>query len=208
MENYSSNSNRSKTGNNTQNEEVKVQSVVSNPVTVKKKSKTQKFADVFIKEDFSNVVSYAVTDIVVPTVKRMIYDAFTDGLDMMLNGGEGRRYRGNSRTGTQYSYNKAYSRASYQQQPRTTVKAGSGLEFDNILFADRGDAERVLMELDEALSRYDIVSVQDYYSAAGLTCPYTYNSWGWEDLRAADVIRARDADGYYIKLPRPQPINK
>ena len=64
------------------------------------------------------------------------------------------------------------------------------------------------MELEELISIYKIASVQDLYSAADLSCPYTYNNYGWTDLRSAEVIRARDDDGYYIKLPKALPINR
>ena len=212
MEEYKSNSNKSreKTDKQLPKEEPKVTKVISGTAKTKKKSGVQKFADVFIAEDIANVKNYILNDIIIPTLKRALYDSFTDGLDMMLNGASGQRYRGR-RVGSRYSYDKAYSRASYQRDNRnesTTRTRGSGFDYDTILFSNRGDAERVLMELEELISQYGIASVQDLYSAADLSCPYTYNNYGWTDLRSADVIRARDDDGYYIKLPKALPINR
>lgn len=212
MEEYKSNSNKSreKTDKQLPKEEPKVTKVISGTAKTKKKSGVQKFTDVFIAEDITNVRNYILNDIIIPTVKRALYDSFTDGLDMMLNGASGQRYR-NRRDGSRYSYDKAYSRASYQRDSRnesSTRTRGSGFDYDTILFSNRGDAERVLMELEELVSQYGIASVQDLYSAADLSCPYTYNNYGWTDLRSADVIRARDDDGYYIKLPKALPINR
>lgn len=210
MEEYKSNSNKSREKAEKQlpAEEPKVGKVISGTAKPKKKSGVQKFADVFIAEDISNVKSYILNDIIIPTIKRVLYDSFTDGLDMILNGSGNRRH--GRREGTRYSYDKAYTRASYQRDRRdeSTVRARSGFDFDNILFQNRGDAERVLMELEELISQYEIASVQDLYSAADLSCPYTYNNYGWTDLRSADVVRARDDEGYYIKLPRALPINR
>lgn len=210
MEDYKSNSNKSRERAEKQlpADEPKVGKVISGTAKTKKKSGVQKFADVFIAEDIVNVKNYILNDIVIPTIKRALYDSFTDGLDMMLNGSTGQRYRGR-RDGTRYSYDKAYSRASYQRDSRneSTVRSRSGFDYDTILFQNRGDAERVLVELEELISQYGIASVQDLYSAADLSCPYTYNNYGWTDLRSADVVRARDDDGYYIKLPKAFPIN-
>lgn len=211
MEEYKSNSNKSREKADKQlpKEEPKITKVISGTAKTKKKSGVQKFADVFIAEDVSNVKSYILNDIIIPTIKRALYDSFTDGLDMMLNGASGQRYRGR-RDGTRYSYDKAYSRASYQRDSRneSSTRTRGGFDYDTILFSNRGDAERVLMELEELISQYGIASVQDLYSAADLSCPYTYNNYGWTDLRSADVIRARDDDGYYIKLPKALPINR
>ena len=212
MEEYKSNSNRSREKLDKQlpNEEPKITKVISGTAKTKKKNGVQKFADVFIAEDIANVKSYILNDIIIPTIKRALYDSFTDGLDMMLNGSSGQRYR-SRRDGSRYSYDKAYSRASYQRDGRSEPSSrtrSSGFDYDTILFSNRGDAERVLMELEELISIYKIASVQDLYSAADLSCPYTYNNYGWTDLRSAEVIRARDDDGYYIKLPKALPINR
>lgn len=208
MEEYVSNSRKSKERESEQlPAEPKVGKVITGTAKTKKKNGIQKFADVFIAEDIQNVKSYVLSDIIIPTIKRALYDSFTDGLDMMLNGSSGQRYRG--RNGTRYSYDKAYSRASYQRDDRNSrpKSTRSGFDYDAILFSNRGDAERVLIELEELISRYGIASVQDLYSAADLSCPYTYNDYGWTDLRTADVVRARDDDGYFIKLPKANPIN-
>ncbi len=211
MEEYKSNSNKSKEQSKQQlPEEPKVTKVINGTAKTKKKSGVQKFADVFIAEDIQNVKSYIFNDIIIPTIKRALYDSFTDGLDMMLNGATGQRYR-NRRSGSSYSYDKAYSRASYQRDNRDDKRArtrSSGFDYDAILFSNRGDAERVLVELEELIAHYGIASVQDLYSAADLSCPYTYNNYGWDDLRSADVVRARDDDGYYIKLPKAMAINR
>ena len=39
------------------------------------------------------------------------------------------------------------------------------------------------MELEELISIYKIASVQDLYSAADLSCPYTYNNYGWTEVQ-------------------------
>ena len=211
MEDYKSNSNKSRerVDESRRSEEPKVTKVVNGTVKTKKKSGVQKFADVFIAEDIANVKNYIWNDIIVPTIKKALYDSFTDGLDMILNGSSGRSYR-SRKEGSRYSYDKAYSRASYQRDSRdeNVARPRNGFNYDTILFSNRADAERVLIELEELISQFHIASVQDLYSAADLSCPYTYNNYGWTDLRSADVVRAKDDDGYYIKLPKALPINR
>lgn len=213
MEEYKSNSNKSKNKTVPENSEPRAKGVVSGVARTKKKNGVQKFADTFIAEDVANVRSYIWNDIIVPTVKRALYDSFTDGLDMMLNGSTGNRYRNSNRNGgTRISYDKAYSRAAYQQRDRDAAPrrvSDSRFDFDPIIFPTRGDAERVLEELDEVIERYEIVSVQDLYIAAKINdFPYTYNNYGWYDIRSAQIVRSQRDNGYMIKLPKPEPINK
>ena len=86
------------------------------------------------------------------------------------------------------------------------VAARTGWDYDEITFESRGDAERVLSELDEAIDRYGDISVGDLYNAAGVTTDnYAVNKYGWTNIRSAEVIRARD--GYVIKMPKASPLN-
>lgn len=206
MEDYRSNSHKAKESAQTTPEEPRVTKVINGNAKVRKRTGIQKFADVFIAEDVENVKSYILSDVIIPAIKDALYDAFTDGLAMML-GRDGRNRRRSGGSTTRYSYDKAYTRVNSRDSRSSSNTDSNGrLDYNSILFDERGDAERVLTELDELVSQYGIASVQDLYSAADLSCPYTYDKYGWTDLRSASVMRARDASGYYIKLPRALPI--
>ena len=83
--NYKPNSNKSK--EEAQEREKRVEKpVVSGGVRIKKKSEASKLAEVFIAEDTSNVKRYIIMDVIVPTVKKMLYEAVTGTFDMPVNG--------------------------------------------------------------------------------------------------------------------------
>ena len=177
----------------------KIEKVVTGAVKTKKKSEARKFADVFIAEDMSSVGSSILNDVVIPALKKLIYDAGKNALEMSLFGGTRRGDR-DSR-GAQVSYRQYYDNDRFDDSPRTR----SRLDFDDLTFANRGDAERVLDEMIETVRRYGLVTVADMYEMAGERQPYTSNNFGWMSLRGADVERCRD--GYYLRLPKAQPID-
>ena len=49
----------------------------------------RKLTDIFISEDVSNVKNYILLDVIVPAVKKAIYDLVVGTLDMSLYGGRG-----------------------------------------------------------------------------------------------------------------------
>lgn len=177
----------------------KIEKVVTGAVKTKKKSEARKFADVFIAEDMSSVGSSILNDVVIPALKKLIYDAGKNALEMSLFGGTRRGDR-DSR-GAQVSYRQYYDNDRFDDRPRTR----SRLDFDDLTFANRGDAERVLDEMIATVRRYGLVTVADMYEMAGERQPYTSNNFGWMSLRGADVERCRD--GYYLRLPKAQPID-
>ena len=80
MENYKPNSHKSKEEQKKTSEKKKLDKVISGTAKVKKKSKTGKFADMFISEDARNVKSYIVSDVLIPAAKKLISDIVKDGI--------------------------------------------------------------------------------------------------------------------------------
>lgn len=202
MEEYKSNSHKSREAQKEPSKEKKVEKVVTGSAKTKKRSEIQKFADVFISEDVASVKSYVITDVLIPAIKKAISDIVTNGIDMLLYGEAGRSRRSNS-GGTKVSYQGYYAN---NRRDTTPSRNRTGYDYDSILFNSRGDADAVLVELEELISQYGVASIMDLYSAAGLQCDYTYDKYGWSDLRTAQVVRARNEDGYYIKLPKALPL--
>ena len=75
MEEYKSNSHKSRERAKAELPEKKVEKIVSGSVKTKKKSGINKLAGIFVPEDVDNVKSYIFEDIVVPAVKDIILDA-------------------------------------------------------------------------------------------------------------------------------------
>lgn len=184
-------------------EKKEVRKVVKGPVKVKKKGVIGSAVDQFVEEDLSNIKTYLISDVIIPTIKNTIWDAFTNTLDMVLFGGTGRAKRngpGSSRV-PYVSYNR-YSNSS--RDNRNEPRRGR-YDFRNITFDSKMDAEEVLRQMDAIMDEYKLVTVVDLYDLVGVTGEYTDAKYGWTNLRNAGVIRGRD--GYYLELPKPLPID-
>lgn len=184
--------------------EKKVEKIISGPAKVKKKSGLIKLADIFMEDDVNNVKSYIFDDVVIPTIKRGLYDALEGSLSMLLLGRTGGN---NSRsTADKVSYRNYTSYSNKRGgDSRPVSRSGRGYDYDEIVLNTRGEAEDVLARMDELVSTYGIVSVADFYDLCGITCQYTDNRYGWTNIRNAQVIRVRD--GYMIKMPKAMPLD-
>ena len=185
-------------------DEKKIEKAISGTATVKKKGAAKKFSDVFISEDAHNVGEYVLTDVIVPFTKKLISEAITTAIDILLYGDKGRG-KGSS-IASRYGYRdygKAYDRDRRDISPS---RNRSCYNYDDIYLESRGEAEEVLTRMDELIDQYGVVSVGDLYDLVGVTGAYTDNNYGWTDLRTASVVRTRD--GYMIKLPRALALPK
>ena len=187
-------------------EEKRVQKVVRGPVKTKT-NEIRKFADIFISEDIGNVKNYIFMDVLVPAIKKAIYDIVTNGIDMFLYGGTGKSKNGPS--GTKVSYRSYYdqkspsSNSGYRGSENT--KSHNGFEYDDIIFDNRGDAEAVKQQMQAAIGKYGFVTVADLYDMVDQPAPYTSQKYGWMDVSSAEVMRVRG--DYKLKLPRAVPID-
>ena len=179
-------------------EEKRAQMVVKGVAKTKKKSEISKLGSMFVSEDAGNIKDWLLNDWLIPNVKKAVVTT----IDMLLNGGH-QTYDNRSRGGARVSYSGYYDRR--DDRGSSVSYARTRLDFDEIIFETRGEAEAALDEMYHMLDRYGVVRVADLYDAAGLSQPYTSNRYGWMNLRNAEVIRVRD--GYVIKLPKAAPID-
>ena len=184
-------------------EEKRVTKVVKNPVKTKT-NEVRKLADIFISEDIANVKSYIFMDVLVPAIKKAIYDIVTNGIDMFLYGGSGKN-KSNS-TSSKVSYRNYYEKKNNNgYRGSENVQSRNGFDYDDIIFSNRGEAEAVKQQMHDVIDQYGIVTVADLYDMAGLTAPYTSQKYGWMSVGSAEAVRVRD--GYMLKLPRAVPID-
>ena len=182
-------------------EEKRVEKVVRGKVKTQKNNK-RKLADLFISEDAGNVKNYIFLDVIIPAVKKAIYDLVVGALDMSLYGGRGgggRRSTADRVSYTDYNSVRRRDTRSYESA-RTT----SGYSYDDIVLETRGEAEAVLSRMDEIMEEYEIVRVADLYDLVGITGEHTDNKYGWTNIRNAKIVRVRD--GWKIEMPRALPI--
>lgn len=178
----------------------RVEKVVSGKVKTKSNEK-RKLANMFISEDATNVKSYIIFDVLIPTVKKTLYDIVTDSLDMILNGGTGGKKH---KSGNKISYRSYYD-------DKKDDRGGSGyrtrnrFDYDDLIFDSRGECEAVREQMVDVIETYGFVTVADMYDMADLPAPYTSSKYGWTNIRTAETVRVRD--GYVLKLPKAMPID-
>lgn len=191
---------------NASTEEKRIQKVTRGTVKTKK-NEIRKLADIFISEDVANVKSYIFMDVLVPAIKKAIYDIVTNGIDMFLYGGTGKGKSGPS--GTKVSYRSYYDQKNNNSGYRGSenTKSNNALDYEDLVFDNRGDAEMVKQQMKDVIGRYGVVTIADMYEMANpnLTAPYTGHKYGWMDVSSAEAVRVRD--GYILKLPKAVPID-
>jgi hypothetical protein len=198
MEEYKSNSHKSRgdQNNTTELTPVKKKEVkqVTTTAKTKKKSLGSKLAQTFLPEDVTDVKEYVIWDVVIPTAKNVLLDT----LNEVLGGGRRVRSSGLVISGNRRDYRGISTNRSLNGRRR------SGFEYEDVIVDSSQEAHDVLDELDALMEQYQVVSLADLYSAAGISCDYTYNDYGWKDISDARVVR--DPQGWLLKFPRAVPI--
>ena len=166
-----------------------------------KKNEMRKLTNVFISEDASNVKNYIIMDVIVPAVKKTLYDLVVGALDITLYGG---RENGKRPSADKVSYRDYNSISKSGDRSYGVSRTTSGYSYDDIVLETRGEAEVVLSRMDEIMEEYSIVRVADLYDLVGITGDYTDNKYGWTNIRNASIERVRG--GYKINMPRAIPI--
>lgn len=206
MEEYKSNSDKSK-------KLAQQQIPASKPATKKvisgkaklKKNNSGKFKELFVATEASDVKNYVIHDIIIPTIKKALYDILVNGAGLTLFGDA----KGDKRSpGSNVSYVKYYDdRYSRNDYSPSYSRSRTGYSYSDVIVDTRGEAEELLDRMMELINGYGIASVLDLYDMAGLRTYSTDNDYGWtrSAMREAQIVR--DRDGWRLKMPRPQPIN-
>ena len=199
MEEYKSNSYRSR--ENAKNEEMPrkvVQKAISGTARTRT-NKTRKLSDIFLAEDIDNVATYVFGDVLVPAIKKAVLDIVTDGLHMIFYGDRG--YSTSKRsTVDRVSYDRQYRKAeTSRNEPRTSSR--NRFSYEDVIVDTRGEAERVIDLMGEIIESYGMVRVTDLYDLVDLSCDYTCHNYGWVDISRAEAVRLRDGS-YMIKMPK------
>lgn len=168
-----------------------------------RKNEMRKLSDVFISEDAANVKNYIFMDVIVPAIKKALYDGVVNSLDMILFGGRGGKSRRSTADTVSY---RDYNGAS-RKDDRPRAHMNERYTYDDIIFDTRADAKSVLERMDEIMDQYDQVTVADMYDLSDLTPEHTDNKYGWVDIRNAEVVSVRGG-GYKIKMPRARELNR
>lgn len=204
MDEYQSNSNKARDGSPEPVKSNKLGPVVSGHAELQKK---QVLGGV-ISSDLKSVGSFLFSDVLIPSFRNILRDIIVNGTDMLLYGKTGVTKRNGASSKISYGGSSVSYSSYYNKSYDEPVRAGSnsvGVDYDNVVFETRGDAEAVKVTMEELLDQYGMVSVSDFYELAEIpTSNYTLNNYGWTSLRGTQVIACRD--GFILKLPKIVPL--
>ncbi|MBP5324669.1 MAG: hypothetical protein J6Y86_04165 [Pseudobutyrivibrio sp.] len=197
-----------------ENREVK--KVIKGNATFAKPSLLRRIKNTFISDDASNVGSYIVDDIIIPSIQDGIMNSIISAATMIFGRGRGPYYgyrpynnvsRASWRQPDRYD-NTPYDRYGYRRDDRVASDYRSTRSYKDVEIPSYEEALDVIHELYSLLENYHMVRVSDYFSAAGLTGEFTDNQWGWYDLPPRIAPRRTMTGRWTIDLPRPEPLNR
>ena len=166
------------------------------------RSLAEKAGDLFLSEDTRTVKNYIIWDVLIPGLKNAFADVVIGGIEMALFGSS--RGRRSSRGGeTHVSYSGYYDRSSRSSTSNRMDRAGrpDRYDFGSIMLDTRGEAEEVIISMEELVKKYGEANVSDLNSLVGITSRHTDNKWGWTDARDFNYRRA--GRGYVLDFAQP-----
>ena len=193
----------------------KLERVVQHEAIVREAPLAKRVKETFTVEATKTIAEYVLFEVVIPNFKMLILDVVNQGLERKFYGDgrpRGTSYSTPSRSGpgTDYiPYNRMYKQ---RQTPSgalglrdITTAARASHDFNEIVLASRGEAEKVLDVLIRRIADYDVTTVYDLYELVGITSNFTDEKYGWNDLSGASIRRCRE--GYLLVLPTPMVLD-
>ena len=166
---------------------------------VKRVVRRRKVSQDPVSDSLSVVWSYIWADVLIPALKDMLFEGVTEGANHLIYR-EGMGPRGSSirkrRGHTNYN---AASKPTFSKRDRKRMTVS------NIVCYTRAEDQDILKDLHAAIEKYEVLSVAEFYDAAGITSSFADENWGWYSLRGAAVVHS--GLGYALRLPDPEPLD-
>jgi len=200
--------------------EAQPKKVVTGKVTIRKKTLSSRFREMFAGDGEQTFVEHLINDVAIPRMQEMMIsivhqtmDGVKTGIEDMISGnrttssGIRTTSHGTGRPVTNYNaqYRSTPSRPNDRTPaPRMTIRRSDRVK--DVFFETREHGLEVLSDLEDKIAGFKHCTVGDLYSACGETPRSTDESWGWDDLSSARV-RMIAAHKFELVLPRPVPIH-
>lgn len=208
MHEFPANSARVKRGEGPPQQDEPIERVTSGEAVQRKRGLGRQFKRTFINGTARGAAEYVVADVVVPTVRDLIFEAFQSGLERLVYGESRIRRSGGSSYPSVGHVN--YQGISSNKPPASRVlsqRSRARHDFGEIRIQSRQEAEEVIERMFDILSRYGQVTVADLYALTGIQSSHTDVKWGWSALRGAKVASLRGG-GYLLDLPTPESLER
>lgn len=179
-------------------------------VHVKDISFKQKVARAFIADEVTDVKSYALFGVIIPSTKKLIRELIMNAIDMAFYGKRGGD-RGRRGDGAYYDYSRRrdedrdVSSSDFSRQQSRGQQFIGIRDLDRVTFDTQDDAADTLSYLFSAIDEFGVASVGDFLSYAGLQTNPIHSKWGWFDLKDSAVVELPDG-GWAVDLPKPKSI--
>lgn len=173
---------------------------------IKRESTARKVVGEIIREDARSVGETVLWDVIIPTVKNLISDTVTRGIESMLYGGDSRPRSRNS-----YSDYSGYSRPKgnrdrpTERRDRRSARHAEP-ERNEIIFDSRSDANDVIDRMSDLIDQYGQASLADLNALIGASSNFIDDNWGWTDMGSFDVRQVRD--GFMLTHDEPQSLKQ
>jgi hypothetical protein len=187
-----------------------VEPIISTPPIQRKRSVWGRVRAHLTGADAAEVGSYLFADVIIPSIKDLLFDIVTEGSSRSLYGDSRRSAsRGRPVSSSYTPYNRPTpnrNRNREDDRPKQlTYRERATHDFSNLIFRNAGEAEAVADRLYEQVAQYGVASVNDFYSAMGMTGEFTDDKYGWTSLEGTRVRKIRD--GYILDLPRTEQLD-
>jgi len=205
--------------------ERKVPKVVTGRVVQRKRSIGSRLRDTFFSGG-KEVGEHVLHEVILPAVKEVAMEAFTQFLERSIWGDSDRGVR--RRTYGYASSSRPSGRSGYiqyggsstsnrftngrddrREEPRyISRRERSGFQLKETVFETYEEADNVLRALENQAQDYGTASVVDFYDAIDITADWTDERWGWRG-NALDKARVRRVGRgeFVIDLPAPERLD-
>lgn len=189
-----------------------VKQVTMSSANRRKRSMTKRFTETFGGGSLRTAGVVVMFEILIPALKDLVAESGKAALDGVVYGEDhvSRRRAGRGRDrddrGSYINYQSRYSSGGgRKEEPRQQLSRRSRAlhDFDDIILDTKAEAEEVIDQLFELVSKYEQATVADLYKMVGVQSEFTDQKWGWTDIRGAGATRVRGG-GYLLDLPRPE----
>lgn len=206
MQDFPANSSKAKTSQPKE----KIERVTSAETVRRKRGLGRQFKETFIGGDARSSMEYVMFDVLIPSAKDMLFEAFESGFRRYIFGEDNRKRRSGSSDGYSglghVAYNRMNPSAAKTAEPRLLSRRSRARhDFDELIIPSRPEAEEVIDQMFDLLSRYGEVSVADLYELTGIQSTHTDMKWGWTSLRGAKALRTHKG-GFLLDLPEPEAL--
>lgn len=156
----------------------------------------------FVVSDIPEVWEHLVIDVVIPTVKSMLTDMVTQGVQSLLYGNSAPKTRGSYVTYGSRSTT-SYSRASAPMRSRPQTRSDDRIR--DLEFESNQDLRDMLAFIAEVFDDREVLTVAELKEAAGLKVSYVDDRWGWG--REASFRSVVDRGRHVLLVPSPEPLS-